>query len=184
MTMRRSLNSNSEMGIALQLSTRVAPLCRFSVRHHWRPPSSLAVSDGSFSVPVGGAPPSALSSSTFLPPNASGGHRISTKNYPHSEGLPHAMGERTWQRQRLSTRATGMLLLRLPYRIHRLPAVFLGPRKGEVTRFVHAAMPTLDLFKRGLIGMRAVIRSAKSALRKGSSSHMRTSLRKLSSSRV
>jgi hypothetical protein len=32
--------------------------------------------------------------------------------------------------------------------------------------------------------MRAVIRSAKSALRKGSSSHMRTSLRKLSSSRV
>ncbi len=148
------------------------------------PAVELSGSDGSFSVPVARAPPSALSSSTSLPPNASGGHCISTKKYPHSEGLPHAMGERTWQRQRLSTRATGMLLLRLPYRIHRLPAVFLGPRKGEVTRFVHAAMPTLDLFKRALIGMRAVIRSAKSALRKGSSSHMRTSLRKLSSSRV
>src|SRR6266851_7421639 len=48
MTMRRSLNSNSEMGIALQLSTRVAPLCRFSVQHHWRPPSSLAVLTGLF----------------------------------------------------------------------------------------------------------------------------------------
>src|SRR5216684_8780991 len=76
------------------------------------------------------------------------------------------MGERTWQRQRLSTRATRMLLLGLPYGIHRLPAVFLGPRKGEVTRFVHAAMPTLDLFKRALVGMRAVIRSAQSALQK------------------